>query len=145
MGDPAGARGGQPESVRLPSYSRATDHLTATRHAVVGRPLLPNERNARAFGGGEFRLPLGESMAKITGIGGVFFKSTGDHKALAAWYQKHLGMPLQPWGGAALRWPEDRAEYQPSPTTVSIGGNPLRPWLVTPCRNRRMQRTAMCP
>lgn len=49
-------------------------------------------------------------MAKVTGIGGVFFKSRGDHKALAAWYQKHLGMPLEPWGGAALTWPEDRAE-----------------------------------
>ena len=49
-------------------------------------------------------------MAKVTGIGGVFFKSTKDHKALAAWYQKHLGIPLEPWGGAALRWPEDRAE-----------------------------------
>src|SRR5437868_13415991 len=49
-------------------------------------------------------------MAKITGIGGVFFKSKRDHKALAVWYQKHLGMPLQPWGGAALRWPDDRAE-----------------------------------
>ena len=49
-------------------------------------------------------------MAKITGIGGVFFKSKGDPKALAAWYQKHLGLPLEPWGGAALKWPEDRAE-----------------------------------
>jgi len=48
-------------------------------------------------------------MAKITGIGGVFFKSKGDHKALAAWYQKHLGMPLEPWGGAVLRWPNDHA------------------------------------
>lgn len=49
-------------------------------------------------------------MAKVTGIGGVFFKSKGDPKALAAWYQRHLGMPLAPWGGAALRWPDDRAE-----------------------------------
>jgi predicted enzyme related to lactoylglutathione lyase len=48
-------------------------------------------------------------MAKVTGIGGVFFKSRGDHKALAAWYQKHLGMTLEPWGGAILKWPEDRA------------------------------------
>jgi len=47
-------------------------------------------------------------MAKVTGIGGVFFKSK-DPKALAAWYQKHLGMPLEPWGGAALRWPQDKA------------------------------------
>jgi len=49
-------------------------------------------------------------MAKVTGIGGVFFKSTGDSAALAAWYHKHLGMPLEAWGGAILRWPEDRAE-----------------------------------
>ena len=46
-------------------------------------------------------------MAKVTGIGGVFFKSRNDHKALAAWYQKHLGMELESWGGAILR--EDKA------------------------------------
>ena len=49
-------------------------------------------------------------MAKITGIGGVFFKSKGDGEALAAWYQEHLGMPAEAWGGAVLRWPDDRAE-----------------------------------
>ena len=49
-------------------------------------------------------------MAKVTGIGGVFFKSTNDGKALAAWYQKHLGMALEDFGAAILRWPEDKAE-----------------------------------
>src|SRR5256885_15685438 len=49
-------------------------------------------------------------MAKITGISGGVPKGKRDHKALAAWYQKNLGMPLEPWGGAALRWPDDRAE-----------------------------------
>jgi predicted enzyme related to lactoylglutathione lyase len=48
-------------------------------------------------------------MAKITGIGGVFFKSTGDHNALARWYEKHLGLKLEDWGGAILRWPDDKA------------------------------------
>ncbi|HEX8616822.1 MAG TPA: VOC family protein [Thermoanaerobaculia bacterium] len=51
-------------------------------------------------------------MAKVTGIGGVFFKSSNDHAALAAWYQTHLGMPLERFGGAILRWPEDKAEDQ---------------------------------
>ncbi len=46
-------------------------------------------------------------MARVTGIGGVFFKSRGNHAELAAWYQAHLGIPLQEWGGAVLRWPED--------------------------------------
>ena len=49
-------------------------------------------------------------MARVTGIGGVFFKSRGDHAALAAWYRRHLGMPLEDWGGAILRWPQDTAE-----------------------------------
>lgn len=46
-------------------------------------------------------------MARVTGIGGVFFKSTGDHKKLAAWYATHLGLRLEDWGGAILKWPED--------------------------------------
>ena len=50
-------------------------------------------------------------MAKVTGIGGVFFKSTGESAApLAAWYKKHLGMDLENWGGAILKWPDDKAE-----------------------------------
>jgi predicted enzyme related to lactoylglutathione lyase len=49
-------------------------------------------------------------MARVTGIGGVFFKSKGDPAALAAWYQQHLGLTLEDFGGAVLRWPDDRAE-----------------------------------
>ena len=49
-------------------------------------------------------------MAKVTGIGGIFFKSRSDSKALAAWYKQHLGMPLESWGGAVLRWPDDHAD-----------------------------------
>ena len=48
-------------------------------------------------------------MAKVTGIGGVFLKCKGDSKALAAWYEKHLGIPLESWGGAVLKWPDDKA------------------------------------
>jgi predicted enzyme related to lactoylglutathione lyase len=49
-------------------------------------------------------------MARITGIGGVFFKSKNDRAALATWYQKHLGISLESFGGAILRWPDDKAE-----------------------------------
>ncbi len=51
-------------------------------------------------------------MARVTGIGGVFIKSTGDHKALAAWYEKHLGITLESWGGAILSWPDDKGPDQ---------------------------------
>ena len=51
-------------------------------------------------------------MARVTGIGGVFLKCKGDSAALAAWYRTHLGMTLEDFGGAILRWPEDKAEDQ---------------------------------
>jgi predicted enzyme related to lactoylglutathione lyase len=51
----------------------------------------------------------GGCMARITGIGGVFFKSTGDHKKLAEWYASNLGLKLEGWGGAILKWPDDTA------------------------------------
>jgi len=49
-------------------------------------------------------------MAKVTGIGGVFLKSAGKGADLAAWYAKNLGIALEPWGGAILKWPDDKAE-----------------------------------
>lgn len=49
-------------------------------------------------------------MARITGIGGVFFKSRGDDCALAKWYSEHLGLELQSFGGAELHWKDDTAE-----------------------------------
>ena len=49
-------------------------------------------------------------MPRVTGIGGVFFKSTGDSTALAAWYEKHLGMTLNDFGGAILDWQQDTAD-----------------------------------
>ena len=44
-----------------------------------------------------------EPAGHITGVGGVFFKAK-DPKALAAWYRDALGLPLEAWGGAALRY-----------------------------------------
>jgi predicted enzyme related to lactoylglutathione lyase len=42
-------------------------------------------------------------MKRVTGIGGIFFKAK-DPVALRTWYQKHLGIDVQDWGGAAFRW-----------------------------------------
>ncbi len=41
-------------------------------------------------------------MARITGIGGIFFKCA-DPKALAEWYRDMLGIAIEDWGGAVLR------------------------------------------
>ena len=42
-------------------------------------------------------------MKRVTGIGGIFFQAK-DPAALRAWYQRHLGVPVESWGGAAFTW-----------------------------------------
>lgn len=51
-----------------------------------------------------------EPAGHITGVGGVFFKAK-DPRALAAWYRDVLGLPLQAWGGALLRY--DAPQHPP--------------------------------
>ena len=47
--------------------------------------------------------PQAEPVGHITGMGGVFVRSK-DPKALAAWYRDVLGITVEPWGGAMLRY-----------------------------------------
>ena len=56
-------------------------------------------------------------MAKVTGIGGVFFKSR-DPKGLAQWYATHLGVPLESWGGAVFRWAVDQQDQRAEGVTA---------------------------
>ena len=59
-------------------------------------------------------------MKRVTGIGGVFFKA-GDPVALRAWYKTHLGIDVQPWGGAVFGWTDDAGKPAPGMTVWSIG------------------------
>lgn len=64
-------------------------------------------------------------MKRVTGIGGAFFKAK-DPKRLAAWYEKHLGIPFGGNTYAGFVWdkvggttafsmfPEDTDYYAPS-------------------------------
>jgi predicted enzyme related to lactoylglutathione lyase len=43
-------------------------------------------------------------MEKVIGIGGIFFKAKNPAK-LAAWYKKHLGLPIdESYGGYTFNW-----------------------------------------
>ncbi len=42
-------------------------------------------------------------MQRVTGIGGIFFKSP-DPQSLCAWYREHLGLEVTDWGGAVFSW-----------------------------------------
>ena len=45
-------------------------------------------------------------MKRVTGLGGIFFKAR-DPRALGDWYRRHLGLDVNAWGGAVLRWADD--------------------------------------
>lgn len=45
-------------------------------------------------------------MAKVLGVGGVFFKAQ-DLKAVRDWYARVLGFDINAWGG--VNWPEPAA------------------------------------
>jgi len=49
-------------------------------------------------------------VGKVTGIGGVFFLANKNNESLIKWYQQHLGIPIQEWGGGVLEWKDDTAE-----------------------------------
>ncbi|GAB2795696.1 VOC family protein [Dyella kyungheensis] len=49
-------------------------------------------------------------MAKVTGFGGIFFKAR-DPAALGEWYARHLGFPLEDWGGARFEDDASRPGY----------------------------------
>jgi predicted enzyme related to lactoylglutathione lyase len=59
-------------------------------------------------------------MKRVTGIGGIFFKAK-DPIALRAWYQKHLGIDVQEWGGAAFVWADDAGNPTKGTTVWNIG------------------------
>lgn len=56
-------------------------------------------------------------MAKVIGVGGVFFKSR-DSAALTKWYADVLGMPMQEWGGILLM-PDAMAAHPGAATVFS--------------------------
>jgi predicted enzyme related to lactoylglutathione lyase len=59
-------------------------------------------------------------MKRVTGIGGIFFKAN-DPKTLQAWYKQHLGIDVQPWGGAAFTWTDNEGKPFAGTTIWSIG------------------------
>lgn len=58
-------------------------------------------------------------MARVTGLGGIFFKSH-DPEALKAWYRRHLGIDAgAAEDGALFRWREAEAPHRPRYTVWS--------------------------
>ncbi|MFN7943420.1 MAG: VOC family protein [Thermoanaerobaculia bacterium] len=83
-------------------------------------------------------------MKRVTGIGGVFFQAK-DPVALRAWYQKHLGVDVQAWGGAAFTWSDGAGNPVQGTTAWMIhaaGGDHFAPSKATFMVNYRVDDLA---
>ncbi|HVU18649.1 MAG TPA: VOC family protein [Candidatus Didemnitutus sp.] len=61
-----------------------------------------------------------KKLTRVTGFGGVFFKAKNEKK-LRSWYQKHLGLPLDPnWGGWSIEWREAKAPHKKGTSVWSV-------------------------
>jgi predicted enzyme related to lactoylglutathione lyase len=70
-------------------------------------------------------------MAKVTGVGGVFFKSR-DPKTLAVWYTTHLGIQTGDGGSLAFSGPEaaGMTVFAPFPAETRYFGDGSQTFMV---------------
>jgi predicted enzyme related to lactoylglutathione lyase len=68
---------------------------------------------------------------RVTGIGGLFFRAQ-DHRALAQWYQDHLGVTLTPTNYEDLPWQQEAGPtvFGPFPADTEYFGDRRQVWMV---------------
>ena len=98
--------------------------LTGQDAAQPARPAPPSRADANAARGGT-------EMEKVVGIGGLFFRAH-DPKALANWYQQHLGINLTPTGEGGTVWQQEAGPtaFTPFPETTKYFGDAQKAWMV---------------
>ena len=86
---------------------------------------LPGEANVREGIAG------GTEMEKVTGIGGFFFRAK-DPKALALWYQQHLGILTIPASDGETSWQQEAGStaFTPFPETSKYFGDASKVWML---------------
>jgi len=73
----------------------------------------------------------GTEMEKVTGIGGFFFRAK-DPKALALWYQQHLGILTIPTKDGETAWQQEAGStaFTPFKETSSYFGDMNKVWML---------------
>ncbi len=73
----------------------------------------------------------GTEMEKVTGIGGFFFRAK-DPKALALWYQQHLGILTIPTSSGESGWQQEAGPtaFAPFKETSDYFGDTQKVWML---------------
>jgi predicted enzyme related to lactoylglutathione lyase len=112
--------------------------------AAAGSALLPGSSAAAAGERTSAQTPAASDLPKetVTGIGGVFFRAR-DPKALARWYQDHLGVFVIPQGKNESVWNQEAGPtaFAPMPEKTGYFGDPAKQWMIN-FRVRDLDRMA---
>jgi predicted enzyme related to lactoylglutathione lyase len=95
---------------------------------AAGSALLPGSSAAGAEQTPSATQPPKE---RVTGIGGFFFRAK-DPKALAQWYQEHLGIAVVPQSYSDQPWTQQAGPtaFAPFPETSNYFGDPTKQWMM---------------
>jgi glyoxylase I family protein len=98
--------------------------MAAQNHTQPASPASPAKAAAKHEMGGT-------EMEKVAGIGGFFFRAK-DPKALALWYQQHLGILTVPTKDGETSWQQDAGAtaFTPFPETTKYFGDPQKVWML---------------
>jgi len=72
-----------------------------------------------------------QQMERVTGIGGFFFRAA-DPKALADWYERHLGVTRTPESYSVEPWRQDAGwtVFGPFAADTKYFGRPTQQWMI---------------
>jgi glyoxylase I family protein len=101
--------------------------LGAAAQTATGPKVSPASAGAAVPDG----IAGGTQMEKVTGIGGFFFRAK-DPKALALWYQEHLGILTVPTKEGETAWQQEAGStaFSPFPETTKYFGDPQKVWML---------------
>ena len=92
--------------------------------SAAGTPLL----RAQSPDSARQRTPR---LEKVTGIGGMFFRAS-DPKALAAWYERHLGVSRTPTSYSEEPWRQEQGPtvFAPFAADTKYFDRPAQQWMI---------------
>jgi hypothetical protein len=95
-------------------------------------PTQPNVSTPPAGTAGRHGIAAGTEMEKVMGIGGFFFRAK-DPKALALWYQQHLGISVIPTSAEQSPWQQEAGPtpFAPFKETSGYFGDPQKVWMLS--------------
>ncbi len=101
------------------------------RTVIVGAAALASIKTADAVSPDTAEKQMGAPTERVLGIGGLFFRSR-DPKALAQWYQLHLGIDPVPTDYNQSAWQQTAGPtaFSPFPMDANYFGSREQSWMV---------------